>query len=154
MKKPQLLFIIVALLFFSACSIGRNNLLSTEDSRKSDFHLEAQKLVRPYRVQSYDEIAPLLAKDKSGEILFSLKKKYKKNKIKDIDIEQIDFENEANLAYQILSVSSFSAPTYLVSTHFDQVTWEFFPYSGGWRIIKVDTGSSETNSEELLLDSE
>jgi len=152
LKNPQLIFTIAILLFFSACSLGRNALLSSEDSRKSDFHLEAQKLVRPYQLQSYDEIVPLLSKDKVGEILFSLKKKYKKNKIKDIDIEQVDFEKEAFLAYQILSVSTFSAPTYLVSTHFDQITWEFFPYDGGWKIIKVDTGSSETNSEELLLD--
>lgn len=133
-------YLLICLLSSSACSYLRRT-VSTESDRKVDLYALTTKVIKAYQWQSFEELSPMLSPDMSTDSLYSLNRFYKSKKIKEVEVDQLDFDEDAFKAYQIISVRTFSAPTYLLETHLDQITWEFTKEHGAWKIIKIDTGT-------------
>jgi hypothetical protein len=133
------------ILFFlttgSACSYIRHS-VSTESDRKVDLYALTTKVIKAYQWQSFEELSPMLSPHMSTDSMYLLDRFYKSKKIKEAEVEQLDFEEDAFKAYQIISVRTFSAPKFMLETHLDQITWEFTKEHGTWKIIKIDTGNS------------
>jgi hypothetical protein len=136
-----LCYFLVFLLSGSACSYIRHS-VSTESDRKVDLYALTTKVIKAYQWQSFEELSPMMSPKLSTDSLYSLNRFYKTKKIKEVEVEQLDFEEDAFKAYQIISVRTFSAPTYMLETHLDQITWEFTKEHGTWKIIKIDTGTT------------
>lgn len=150
MKNTALLLVILlSFLSISACSTFKRTIASEED-RKAELYSVTNKVLKAYRWSSFEDLAPLFSGKISIDSVQELRRFYKGKKVKEAELEQVDFENEAHRAYQLLSVKTFSAPRYMIESHLDQITWEFSATQGGWTILKIDVGNT-SSSENLEL---
>lgn len=138
----KFIHIILVLCFLSLLSCSSfQRTISNEEDRKAELYSHMQKVKRSYRWLTFEELAEFFSKEISLESLHDMHKFYKDKKVKEVNVEQIDFEEEANKAYLILEVKTFSAPRYLIDTHLDQISWKYSISGGGWQITKIDVGS-------------
>lgn len=147
MKNKYFIAISLILLFLSSCSLI-SRAISSESDRKSELYSLAPRLVKPYTWQSFNELIPYLDKNKGPDILFKLENYYENMKIKEVKVEQVDFENNSKKSYQLLQVYTYSAPTYVVRSHLDQFTWKF-TIKDGWKITNVDIDIGEKSDINL-----
>jgi uncharacterized protein YceK len=147
LKKYHLLCLSLAVvLVLSGCSMFRRSMASEED-RKAELYSMMPKVLRSYRWSAFEELAPMFSGGISIDSVQSLHRFYKNKKVKEAEVEQIDFDNDVARAYQLLQVKTFSPPRYLIESHLDQITWEFSASGGGWKIIRIDIGNSYSPEE-------
>ncbi len=155
MTRYILVFSVLSILLISSCSTFQRS-IATEEDRKTELYALMPKVTRAYRWVAFEELAPMFSNKISIDSVQQMHKFYKNLKVKEVDVEQIDFEEEANKAYVILQVKTFSAPRYMIESHLDQITWKYSVKGGGWQIVKMDIGSSKdigggSTSEEIEL---
>jgi hypothetical protein len=144
-----ILSVTLCVLFFVSCSTFKRSIAS-ENDRKSELHSLMPRIVRAYRWASFEELAPLFSEKLTVDSVHAMHKFYKNKKVKEVDVQQIDFEEDVYKAYQLLEVNTFSSPRYMIESHIDQLTWEFSVAGGGWKIVRIDIGSSSSIDDPEL----
>jgi hypothetical protein len=143
MYKRILILIVLSLSLFNCSSIS-NSLLNEKD-KKAELEKILPKVVQIYLWKSYGDLGKYLKDSDDDELLRSISKNYQDIKISDVLKDQINYENQATRAFVVLEVKSFSAPNYVLQSHFDQMEWKF-DNSTGWKLIKVDFGKASISN--------
>ena len=98
-------------------------------------------MIQIYLWKSYGDLGKYLKDPDDDGMLKALLKGYQDHKISDVLKDQVTYESEATRAFVVLEVKSFSAPTYVLESHFDQMEWKF-ETATGWKLVKVDMGQA------------
>ncbi len=144
MKNPFLKYAYVLILVatLSSCSFLSYKMMGSE-GRNKELRTISAKLVKALSWAEYGEVAKFMDLKIRDKGLSQLSDQYGSVKIKEVKETNLDFDDDVLVAYQVVEIDGFSAPSYVVKSEYTQFTWEFSPSTDGWKITEITFSTKE-----------
>lgn len=127
-----------------------NDALATTAGKSNRLAERVEKFHQALYWGSPQEAVAFVQESTRREMVRTFIEEKQKQKLVDISIDYITYENEGDTAIIDVRVRYYPIPAYVIVTRIDQETWSFDRFGGGWYLKDRKVGQEENRDSFQL----